>query len=96
MCVSSSFALLPPGGRVTEDVIRSLAISQQLLGTEEVAVIHHTGEHPGHLMFIVKLLWRQNRAMGTTPMLRRQLPEHPAHLPCPLDHPHRCTQKQSA
>jgi carbonic anhydrase len=30
------------GGRVSEDVIRSLAISQQLLGTEEVAVIHHT------------------------------------------------------
>lgn len=30
------------GGRVTEDVIRSLVISQQLLGTEEVLVIHHT------------------------------------------------------
>ena len=31
------------GGRATEDAIRSLAISQQLLGTREVAVIHHTG-----------------------------------------------------
>lgn len=30
------------GGRVTEDVVRSLAVSQALLGTEEVMVIHHT------------------------------------------------------
>jgi carbonic anhydrase len=30
------------GGRVTEDVIRSLVISEQLLGTEEIIVIHHT------------------------------------------------------
>ena len=43
MCVFSSFTSLLSGGRVSEDVIRSLAISQQLLGTEEVAVIHHTG-----------------------------------------------------
>lgn len=31
------------GGVVTDDVIRSLAISQRLLGTEEIALIHHTG-----------------------------------------------------
>jgi carbonic anhydrase len=31
------------GGVVTEDAIRSLAISQRLLGTEEVILIHHTG-----------------------------------------------------
>ena len=31
------------GGIVTEDTIRSLAISQRLLGTEEILVIHHTG-----------------------------------------------------
>jgi carbonic anhydrase len=31
------------GGVVTDDVIRSLAISQRLLGTEEVVLIHHTG-----------------------------------------------------
>jgi carbonic anhydrase len=31
------------GGRVSEDAIRSLAISQRLLGTNEVVVIHHTG-----------------------------------------------------
>jgi carbonic anhydrase len=30
------------GGRVCTDVLRSLAISQQLLGTQEVVVIHHT------------------------------------------------------
>jgi carbonic anhydrase len=31
------------GGVVTDDVIRSLLISQRLLGTEEIIVIHHTG-----------------------------------------------------
>jgi carbonic anhydrase len=31
------------GGVVTDDVIRSLAISQRLLGTEEIILIHHTG-----------------------------------------------------
>ena len=30
------------GGVVTDDVIRSLAISQRLLGTTEVVLIHHT------------------------------------------------------
>jgi carbonic anhydrase len=30
------------GGVVTDDEIRSLAISQRLLGTEEVILIHHT------------------------------------------------------
>ena len=30
------------GGVVTEDVIRSLAISQRILGTEEIVLIHHT------------------------------------------------------
>ncbi|MDA8309954.1 MAG: carbonic anhydrase [Actinomycetota bacterium] len=31
------------GGVATEDAIRSLAISQRLLGTEEIVLIHHTG-----------------------------------------------------
>jgi len=31
------------GGVVTDDAIRSLAISQRLLGTEEVVLVHHTG-----------------------------------------------------
>jgi carbonic anhydrase len=30
------------GGIVTEDEVRSLAISQRLLGTEEIILIHHT------------------------------------------------------
>jgi carbonic anhydrase len=30
------------GGVVSDDVIRSLAISQRLLGTEEIVLIHHT------------------------------------------------------
>ena len=30
------------GGAVTDDVVRSLAISQRLLGTEEIMLIHHT------------------------------------------------------
>jgi carbonic anhydrase len=31
------------GGVVTDDAIRSLAISQRLLATEEIMLIHHTG-----------------------------------------------------
>ena len=31
-----------PGGAVTDDEIRSLAISQRLLGTEEIILIRHT------------------------------------------------------
>lgn len=30
------------GGRVTDDIIRSLVVSEQLLGTKEVIVMHHT------------------------------------------------------
>jgi carbonic anhydrase len=30
------------GGVITDDTIRSLAISQRLLGTKEIIVIHHT------------------------------------------------------
>lgn len=31
------------GGVVTDDVIRSIAISQRMLGTTEIMLIHHTG-----------------------------------------------------
>jgi carbonic anhydrase len=31
------------GGRVSEDALRSLVISERLLGTTEIVVIHHTG-----------------------------------------------------
>ncbi len=30
------------GGRASDDALRSLVISQQLLGTREVLVVHHT------------------------------------------------------
>lgn len=30
------------GGRITQDVLRSLAISERLLGTDTIVVIHHT------------------------------------------------------
>lgn len=30
------------GGAVTDDVVRSLAISQRLLGTREIVLVHHT------------------------------------------------------
>src|SRR5688572_26885668 len=42
------------GGMVTADVIESLAVSQRVLGTREVVVLHHTGcagldaRTPGH------------------------------------------------
>ncbi|HWC39532.1 MAG TPA: carbonic anhydrase [Acidimicrobiales bacterium] len=31
------------GGVVTDDAIRSLAISQRLLGTDEIVLVHHSG-----------------------------------------------------
>ncbi|GAA4862388.1 MULTISPECIES: beta-class carbonic anhydrase [Saccharopolyspora] len=31
------------GGAVTDDVIRSLAVSQRKLGTREIVLVHHTG-----------------------------------------------------
>jgi len=31
------------GGRVSDDAVRSLIISEHLLGTNEVVVIHYTG-----------------------------------------------------
>ena len=37
------------GGVITDDEIRSLSISQRLLGTEEIVLIHHT--HWGMLTF---------------------------------------------
>ncbi len=48
------------GGAVTEDVIRSLLISQRLLGTREVMVIHHT--NCGMMSFSDDALKRQIEA----------------------------------
>ena len=42
LAVGDSHIIRNAGGVVTDDVIRSLAISQRLLGTEEIVLIHHT------------------------------------------------------
>ena len=41
--VGEAHVMRNAGGVITDDVIRSLCISQQLLGTREVLVVHHTG-----------------------------------------------------
>jgi carbonic anhydrase len=40
--VGDAHVIRNAGGVVTDDEIRSLAISQRLLGTEEIILIHHT------------------------------------------------------
>src|SRR3954470_19637718 len=40
--VGDAHVIRNAGGVVTDDEIRSLAISQRLLGTEEIMLIHHT------------------------------------------------------
>jgi carbonic anhydrase len=40
--VGDAHVIRNAGGVVTDDAIRSLAISQRLLGTEEIILIHHT------------------------------------------------------
>ncbi len=40
--VGDAHVIRNAGGVVTEDVIRSLVISQRLLGTKEIVLIHHT------------------------------------------------------
>lgn len=42
LSVGDAHVLRNAGGVVTDDMIRSLAISQRLLGTREVVLIHHT------------------------------------------------------
>jgi carbonic anhydrase len=41
--VGDAHVIRNAGGIVTDDTVRSLAISQRSLGTEHVVVIHHTG-----------------------------------------------------
>lgn len=41
--VGEAHVIRNAGGSVTDDVIRSLAVSQRKLGTREVMVVHHTG-----------------------------------------------------
>ena len=40
--VGDAHVIRNAGGVVTDDVIRSLTISQRLLGTREILLIHHT------------------------------------------------------
>src|SRR5688572_20148661 len=40
--VGDAHVIRNAGGVITDDEIRSLAISQNLLGTEKITVIHHT------------------------------------------------------
>lgn len=40
--VGDAHVIRNAGGRVSEDAIRSLVISERLLGTTEIVVIHHT------------------------------------------------------
>ncbi|MDK6805430.1 carbonic anhydrase [Aerococcus sp. UMB7834] len=42
LALGDAHILRNAGGRVTDDTIRSLVISQQQLGTREIIVIHHT------------------------------------------------------
>ena len=42
LALGDAHILRNAGGRVTEDMLRSLVISQQQLGTREVVVLHHT------------------------------------------------------
>jgi carbonic anhydrase len=42
LAVGDAHVIRNAGGAATEDAIRSLSISQHLLGTKEVLVIHHT------------------------------------------------------
>ena len=42
LALGDAHILRNAGGRVADDVIRSLVISQQQLGTREIVVLHHT------------------------------------------------------
>src|ERR687898_960000 len=42
LSIGDAHVISNAGGVITDDEIRSLAISQHLLGTEEIMLIHHT------------------------------------------------------
>src|SRR5690349_7716993 len=43
LAIGEAHVLRNAGGVVTDDAIRSLTLSQRLLGTREIILIHHTG-----------------------------------------------------
>lgn len=42
LALGDAHILRNAGGRITDDMLRSLVISQQQLGTREIVVLHHT------------------------------------------------------
>ena len=75
------------GGVVTDDEIRSLAISQRLLGTEEIILIHHTD--CGMLTFSDEDFKRQlDRGHGRGAELGRPRVRRPRRGRPRLDRPH--------
>lgn len=42
LALGDAHILRNAGGRVTDDILRSLVISQQQMGTREIVVLHHT------------------------------------------------------
>lgn len=42
LSIGDSHVIRNAGGRISDDALRSLSISQQLLGTNEVYIIHHS------------------------------------------------------
>ena len=42
LAVGDAHVIRNAGGRVSDDAVRSLVISERLLGTEEIVIIHHT------------------------------------------------------
>jgi carbonic anhydrase len=57
------------GGLVTDDALRSLAISQHLLGTEEIVLIHHT-DCGAHTFSEDELAEKLERETGNRPEWR--------------------------
>jgi len=43
LAVGEAHVIRNAGGVITDDVIRSLCVSQQLLGTQEIVLMHHNG-----------------------------------------------------
>ena len=74
------------GGVVTDDEIRSLAISQRLLGTEEIILIHHTD--CGMLTFTDDEFKRQIQdETGIKPAVGRRGVRRPRRGRPPVDRP---------
>ena len=61
------------GGRVDESAIRSLVISQRLLGTKEVYIIHHTDCGAHTVSGFVCMCSPQVKAVGVSPLALRRL-----------------------